>query len=143
MSSTRENAEFEFVHQIRRALDESAVQLPPATLDRLAAARRAALSRKKPEAAVQREFAPAFAGAGFGRRSGRAGETARRPGLLSRFGVLLPVVAIAAVLFAVVSWEEQRHVSEIADIDAAMLTDDLPLSAYLDHGFHAYLSRAR
>ena len=34
------------------------------------------------------------------------------------------------------------HEALLADIDAAMLSDDLPLNAYLDHGFNAYLSRA-
>ncbi|CAG9188733.1 hypothetical protein BVI2075_1310016 [Burkholderia vietnamiensis] len=36
-----------------------------------------------------------------------------------------------------------QRTAELADIDAAMLSDDLPLNAYLDHGFNAYLSRAR
>ena len=39
-------------------------------------------------------------------------------------------------------WEDQQRTAELADIDAAMLSDDLPLNAYLDHGFNAYLSRA-
>ncbi|CAJ2906328.1 transmembrane protein [Burkholderia pseudomallei] len=33
-----------------------------------------------------------------------------------------------------------QRTAELADIDAAMLSDDLPLTAYLDHGFNAYLS---
>jgi hypothetical protein len=27
----------------------------------------------------------------------------------------------------------------VAELDAAVLSDELPLSAYLDHGFNAYL----
>jgi len=35
-------------------------------------------------------------------------------------------------------WEDQQRTAELADIDAAMLSDNLPLDAYLDHGFNAY-----
>ena len=38
-------------------------------------------------------------------------------------------------------YEQQKHISDTADIDAAVLSDELPLSAYLDHGFSAYLAR--
>lgn len=48
--SSLENTELEFARQLRRALDENTASLPPATVERLAAARRAALVRKKPEA---------------------------------------------------------------------------------------------
>ena len=36
--------------------------------------------------------------------------------------------------------EQQRRIAEIAELDAAVLSDELPLSAYLDHGFNAYLA---
>ncbi|MDK2567980.1 DUF3619 family protein, partial [Burkholderia pseudomallei] len=42
--------ELDFALKVRRALDERAASLPAATADRLAAARRAALARKKPDA---------------------------------------------------------------------------------------------
>ncbi|WP_049124408.1 DUF3619 family protein, partial [Burkholderia cenocepacia] len=57
------NREHEFALKVRRALDERAAALPAATTDRLAVARRAALARKKPEAATAPVFVPAFAGA--------------------------------------------------------------------------------
>ena len=54
-----------------------------------------------------------------------------------------PTVALlVAGLFAIAYFEDQQRNSELADIDAAMLSDDLPLNAYLDHGFNAYLSRS-
>ncbi|MFX6226163.1 DUF3619 family protein, partial [Acinetobacter baumannii] len=36
--------------------------------------------------------------------------------------------------------ENAKRVSYLADIDAAVLSDELPLSAYLDHGFNAFLA---
>ncbi|MDF0500987.1 DUF3619 family protein, partial [Burkholderia cenocepacia] len=53
------NREHEFALKVRRALDERAAALPAATTDRLAVARRAALARKKPEAATAPVFVPA------------------------------------------------------------------------------------
>jgi len=53
-----------------------------------------------------------------------------------------PLAALVAGLFAIAYFEDQQRTAELADIDAAMLSDDLPLTAYLDHGFNAYLTRA-
>lgn len=46
-------------------------------------------------------------------------------------------------MIGVTYWENMQRAAELADIDAAMLSDNLPLNAYLDHGFNAYLSHAR
>ncbi len=68
--SSLETKELEFARQVRRALDETAASIPAATVDRLAAARRAALARKKPETVRAPVFVPAFAGMAAGRRNG-------------------------------------------------------------------------
>jgi len=142
--SSAPDKEFEFAGKIVRALDESAAGLPAATLDRLAGARRLALSRKKPEPVAAPAFAPVLAHAG-----GSAGLEAPRPGRGRRLSPLArvlrvwPVVALVGGITIIAYWENTQRAAELADIDAAMLSDDLPLNAYLDHGFNAYLSRAR
>jgi hypothetical protein len=152
MSSTLETREIEFAFAVRRALDESIAELPSPALDRLAAARAAAMARRKPEAVHAPVQAPqlAFAGAGGHGMLDDAFDTApqhnhrpagRRP--LRGLSLLLPLAALVVALIGVASWEDQRRIDENADIDAAMLSEDLPLSAYLDHGFHAYLSHSR
>jgi hypothetical protein len=150
MSSTLETREIEFALAVRRALDESVAELPTPTLDRLAAARAAALARRKPEPVRAPQLVPAFAdGHGmFGPTDAlnAASQQARRPSgrrPLQGLSVLLPLAALVVVLIGVASWEDQRRIDENADIDAAMLSEDLPLSAYLDHGFRAYLSHSR
>lgn len=141
MSSAVDTKEREFALAIRRALEESAGQLPQPTLDRLALARRTALLRKKPDAAPEFVMVPAFAGSmpGISYGTGRAPATRRR----TRFAMIWPVLALLASLTAIAYWEDQQRLAETADIDAAMLSDELPLNAYLDHGFNAYLSRTR
>lgn len=144
MSSAFDNKETEFVQAMRRALDESAASLPAATTARLAAARKAALGRKKAEQPVLVRV-PSFAAAGVGTFPGglQGGLKApRRRSALARLALAWPLAALVAGLFAIAYFEDQQRTAELADIDAAMLSDDLPLTAYLDHGFNAYLSRA-
>jgi hypothetical protein len=142
MNSTVDTKEREFALAIRRALDESTEDLPQPTLARLALARRAALQRKKPEVAPQTApvtaMAPAFAGA-MGAAMGARPPVVRAP----RFVLMWPMFALVAALIGVAYWEDQQRIADTADIDAAMLSDELPLNAYLDHGFNAYLSRTR
>jgi hypothetical protein len=141
MSSTS-GTELEFARQLRRALDETTASLPSATVGRLAAARQAALARKKPELAAAPAFVPVFASAGALDGAAHAGAPRRRwP--LRRFALAWPLAALVISLVAVAWWEDDQRTAELADIDAAMLSDNLPLSAWLDHGFDAYLSRTR
>lgn len=139
--SSAPDKEFEFASKIRRALDESAAGLPAPTLDRLAGARRLALARKKPETVAAPAFVPVLAPAGAPLDAPRR-ET-RRLSPLGRLLRVWPVVALVGGIAVIAYWENLQRAAELADIDAAMLNDDLPLNAYLDHGFNAYLSRAR
>jgi len=148
MSTALEPNEKSFVRELRRALDESAARLPASHTDRLAAARRVALARKKAEPQLVRVGARAAArslaaagGAAAGGFGAPAGSPRRRSGL-ARFAFAWPLAALVVSLVAIAYVEDQRHTAELADIDAAVLSDDLPLNAYLDHGFNAYLSRA-
>jgi len=141
MSSAPETRELEFALKVRHALDERAATLPATTTDRLAAARRAALARKKPETATAPVFVPAFAGApgaGGPTRGGQRSPVSFTRRLLRAW----PLALLLAGLVGIAYWEDMQRTAELADIDAAMLSDDLPLNAYLDHGFNAYLSRA-
>jgi len=141
MSSALDPKELEFARQLRRALDENAARIPSATVDRLAAARAAALARKKPEPA--RAFVPVLVASGAGTLAGLPPpDTRRRGSPLRRFALAWPLAALVVSLVAIAYWEDHQRTAELADIDAAMLSDDLPLTAYLDHGFNAYLSRA-
>jgi hypothetical protein len=140
--SSLETKELEFARQVRRALDENAASIAPATVDRLAAARRAALARKKPETVAAPAFVPAFAGVGLPTGLSQPELPERRRSKLGRFALAWPLAALVVSLIGIAYWEDQQRTAELADIDAAMLSDDLPLNAYLDHGFNAYLSRA-
>ncbi len=147
MSTNLETKEHDFALKVIRALDESTLNLPDAAIDHLAAARCTAIARKKPEkvavAMTAPSLTPAFAGAGSSFTTGDSGGDAAK-GLFARLGglnLIWPLAALVIGLAGIAYWEDQQRKAELADIDAAMLSDSLPLDAYLDHGFNAYLSR--
>lgn len=122
-------------YKIRHALDENVTELPMATQERLATARALALTRKKQQATVA-VTAPAMASAGH------AGSTANnRLAWLGRMGYVIPLAALVFGLMGIHQYEKHQQIIEAASIDAEVLTDELPLSAYVDHGFDAYLAK--
>jgi hypothetical protein len=58
---------------------------------------------------------------------------------MSRLAVAVPILALVIGMGGVYQHEQQQQIAELADIDAAVLSDELPLNAYLDPGFSAYL----
>ena len=114
-------------YKVRHALNENLESLPASTTERLAAARARALSRKKANA-------PARQRAGLARLASPFSLE-----WLGRTAVVLPLVFLVAGLAGVYQYHEQQRIAEIAELDAAVLSDELPLTAYLDHGFNAYL----
>lgn len=52
----------------------------------------------------------------------------------------LPVLALAIGMAGIFHHEQQRQIREIADIDIAVLSDELPPSAYADSGFRAFVA---
>lgn len=124
-----------FAYQVRHALDENLEALPASTTERLATARKMALSRKKKDS-------PLRAFVTEGAFAGQVGRffSAHMP-WAGRMGLALPMIVLAVGLVGISEFEQQQRISETADIDAAVLSDELPLSAYLDHGFNAYLAK--
>ncbi len=61
----------------------------------------------------------------------------------NRFGVALTVLALVLGLVAIHSTQNERIAQEMAQLDAALLTDDLPLAAYADPGFSQFLKASR
>ena len=128
------NGELRFAALIKRALDESADTLPQATLARLALARKSALrAQTVPSARRATVNQLAFAG-------GAAGDS-------DRFGfgraslVFSAIVLVGACLAGLYQIEQDRRIEELADMDSGVLNDELPISAYADQGFNAFLKQ--
>jgi hypothetical protein len=128
-------SEINFAYKVRHALNENIDTLPSPTINRLAAARKIALARKKAER-------PAGLLASGQVLVGHVGHFFGEPlSWLGRLGIAAPLLAGALLFIGLYQFEQQQRISETADIDVAVLSDDLPLSAYLDHGFNAYLDK--
>lgn len=54
---------------------------------------------------------------------------------------VLPLVALVAGLITIAQWQADERADAIAEIDAALLTDELPTAAYTDPGFKQFLQR--
>lgn len=128
--------EINFAYKVRHALNENLDNLPPSTTDRLANARKLALSRKKKSsplrAIVPHAILAGQAGKGF---------LGSRLSWLARMGIAVPLVVLVVGLTGMYQYEQKRRIADTAEIDAEVLSDELPLSAYLDHGFNAFLAK--
>ena len=116
-------------YRIRQLLNRG-LDLDAGTLTRLKAARERAL-------ACQRVTAPSFVLGWADNVIGRFGGPAS---LIPR--MLLPMAVLILGLTAVNQWRDSQTAAEIEEIDAAVLTGDLPLDAYLGKGFDAWLKRS-
>lgn len=59
--------------------------------------------------------------------------------LWNRIGSILPLIALVAGLLAINSLQTDKLVQELAEVDSALLTDDLPPDAFSDPGFVQFL----
>lgn len=126
-----------FAYKVRHALNDKLDDLPAATTDRLAQARKMALARKKAHVEVPlavRVVKTELTAAGGGLMS--------QFNWLGRWGMLVPALALVIGMVGIYQYEQQQRIADLAEIDAAVLSDELPLDAYLDHGFNAYLTRS-
>jgi Protein of unknown function (DUF3619) len=128
--------ESQFARTIKDVLD-GGLALAPEAAARLKVARERALARQRVPA---REAA--LAGAG------RAGVLTGGPShFLTR--ILLPAAFLVAAAIGIQHWQEAQRaarqfaqqVAEIEEIDSGLLTGDLPIKAYLDEDFQAWLKR--
>jgi Protein of unknown function (DUF3619) len=117
--------EAQFAHRVRHELNV-ALDLEPLVASRLRAAREAALER-----------CPA---AGRGTAT-VAGGVLGRLGAPLAFRVLAPVLLVALACSAIFTWQQNQRAAELEELDAQLLSSDLPIDAYLDPGFVAWLKR--
>lgn len=125
----------ELAEKIVNLLNQSTQQINPKTSARLLAARKEALAHFKEKPA--HAWAPQWATA-----AGRVGLFSEPFSYNLRAGFVL--LALLTSLAAAVAWQtlgQQGQGSEIAEIDEGLLTDELPINAYLDKGFDSWLKR--
>ncbi|MDD5335711.1 MAG: DUF3619 family protein [Rhodoferax sp.] len=127
-------AQDRFGLRITARLSDAADDLPYDISERLRASRAQALGKRK-IAITQTATQVAL--------SGGAGTLTFGNDHLSwwdRVAAALPLLALIFGLVAINVIQNDRRANEIAEIDAALLTDDLPPAAYADPGFAQFLN---
>ncbi len=126
----------EFAKKLTGYLDRGTADLKAGTAYRLQKARAAAIARLTEPNAVRApasRLSPAFAGAGGpGAGGGRNLWTSAR--------LWLGIAIIVAAGFGYQQWQIYQQTSEIEELDAQILSSDLPIDAYLDQGFRNWLA---
>jgi len=128
-----------FAYKVRHALNDKLDELPASTTDRLAQARKMALARKK--AHVEVPLSVRVAKTELAAGGGISGFFSQFS-WLGRVSMVVPALALVIGMVGIYQYEQQERIADLAEIDAAVLSDELPLNAYLDHGFNAYLSQS-
>ena len=63
--------------------------------------------------------------------------------LWNRIGSVIPLIALVVGLLTISSLQTDSFVQELAEVDSALLTDDLPPNAFSDPGFVQFLKATR
>ena len=129
LSTPSAATEAQFGRQVAARLSAGTQDLPHEIGERLRAARMQALARRK----VVRVLQPAPAIVPNGRTAALGG------GWWTRIGSVIPLIALVGGLIVITTIQEDSRTNELAEVDAALLTDDLPPAAYTDPGFAQFL----
>lgn len=128
--------EARFGLRLATRLSESNDQLPHDVTERLRHARQLALARRKSDSIAQINSAAnglsssatlSFGGSGRGRS------------WWTSLSALVPVAGLLLGLNLIEHFHQQDQIAAAAEVDAALLADDLPPEAYSDPGFVEYL----
>jgi hypothetical protein len=137
MNTTQLAQQDRFARQVAARLNVGAAGLSYDVNERLRAARAQAPSRRKRVAALRTASTVSASGGSAALTLGGENQS-----LWNRIASVLPILALAAGLVVIHSLENDRRASEVAEVDAALLTDDLPPAAYADPGFIQFLKQS-
>ena len=126
-----------FGRQIAARLGAGTAELSHEVTERLRAARVQAVARRKP-AGLRTAATVGASGGAATLTFGDEGQS-----LWNRIASVLPLIALVAGLFVIQVAQDERRAHEVAEVDAALLTDDLPPAAYADPGFIQFLRSGR
>ena len=111
-------------------LRQGSQSLPAGIKDRLYAARLKALSVRKPEKIRVQKHVLASPAGNWSSSSSSIWDT---------LGWVAPLMVLVFGLIGIAQWQEDSRINDIAEVDAALLTDDVPPDAYADSGFMNFL----
>jgi hypothetical protein len=135
--------ETDFAFRIRQALNEGADSVSYKASLRLERARQLAVSRVRRGALVAPATVrlPALQVATAGGASLDGPEGGGAWAWLRNAGLAAPLLALVVGFVGIHQWHSRQFISELADVDFAVLLDETPIAAYADKSFGAMLAR--
>ncbi len=138
-----ELAQERFALKLTSRLSDAADSLPHDISERLRVSRQQAVAKRKLASLTSAATATSVSHSG-GAASMTLGTGGNEPfSLWNLIASALPLVALMVGLFVINNIQNDNRASEVAEVDAALLTDDLPPAAYTDPGFVQFLKSRR
>ena len=137
ISNSTPSIQDRFGLKLAARLSQSTDALPHDVSERLRAARMQAMDKYKQVKMVTASALQSNGGAAtlsFGDEDS---------GLWRRVASIIPLLALVVGLVGIQMLDNDNRAKELAEIDSAILTDDLPPAAYTDPGFTQFLKARR
>ena len=115
-----------YAYRVRQALNHGLKEISPSSSRRLEAARHLALSKQK-------QLVPGLIMAGHGSTSLRFGP--HTPYLKQ----ILAILALLLGMWISFYWHSSQYITELEEVDSALLADDIPPEAFMDNDFLEWL----
>jgi hypothetical protein len=134
----------ELAAKLKGYLDQAASDLRPGLAYRLQQARAQAIARltENPQEAGSGRLVGAHGLLGAGAGGANLGTSSPQRPFLAQGRVWLGVGMIALAALGWQQWTAWQELNEVEDLDAQILTSDLPVDALIDRGFHLFLEVA-
>jgi hypothetical protein len=132
LTAARDAMQARFARRVVARLNDSAEHLGGDVTERLRFARERAVERA---AAARTAAAPAA----VGMTASGAALLGAGSGWWVKVASVLPLLALVVGLILIQRWQTTAQISVAAEVDAALLADDLPPTAYRDAGFVEFL----
>jgi hypothetical protein len=126
-----------FAMRVTARLSSGTADLPYDISERLRASRMQALAKRKKAPAPVRLATPVLVQGGASAALGRSGK--EPGGWWSALVSAIPLTALVVGLVVINIAQDESSANDLAEVDAALLTDDLPPAAYSDPGFVQFL----
>lgn len=126
--------------RVAARLNESSRELPHDISERLKASRELALEKAR---LAHRAEAPSTQTVGNGSSAAMTLGGGSGSEWLFKLASALPIIALVAGFFFIQHASTRQQIAAAAEIDAALLVDDVPPTAYSDPGFVEFLKAPR
>ena len=134
--ATLATVEARFGSRLASSLNERAAAVPHDISERLRVGRDRAVTVARQ---THSQLAPARRPALLGVTNQGAALLGRGQGFWLRLASWMPLAVLVAGLVLIQQWNDREQVLAAAEIDAVLLADDLPPTAWSDPGFREYL----